>query len=103
MSGLHLFEGFGVELEYMIVDAATLDVAPVADRLISAAEAGRHVLGPAPTEAVEAEIERGPLAWSNELVLHVIEFKTNGPARALEPLAPLFQADVVAANALLGT
>ena len=103
MSGLHLFEGFGVELEYMIVDAASLDVAPVADRLISAAEAGRGALGPAPTGAVEAEIERGPLSWSNELVLHVIEFKTNGPARSLVGLAAHFQADIGAANALLAT
>ena len=28
---LHLFEAFGVELEYMIVDARTLDVRPIAD------------------------------------------------------------------------
>ena len=33
---LSLFEGFGIELEYMIVDAETLDVKPIADRLIEA-------------------------------------------------------------------
>ena len=87
---LGLFEGFGVELEYMIVDRRTLEVRPVADALIRAA-AG----------APEAEIERGELAWSNELALHLIEFKTNGPAARLEGLASLFQESVAEANALL--
>ncbi len=32
--GLHLFGGFGIELEYMIVDRETLSVLPVADRLL---------------------------------------------------------------------
>ncbi len=33
---LHLFEAFGVELEYMIVDRRTLAVRPIADRLLAA-------------------------------------------------------------------
>jgi glutamate---cysteine ligase / carboxylate-amine ligase len=77
---LHLFEAVGVELEYMIVDARTLAVMPAADRVLAAA-AGTIV----------SEVELGPLAWSNELVLHVIELKTNGPARRLSGLGPLFQ------------
>jgi gamma-glutamyl:cysteine ligase YbdK (ATP-grasp superfamily) len=87
---LGLFEAFGVELEYMIVDRRTLDVKPVADELLRAA-AG----------TLEAEIERGELAWSNELALHVVEFKTNGPSRHLDGLARRFQAAVADANALL--
>ena len=87
---LGLFEGFGVELEYMIVDRETLDVRPVADALIGAAAGG-----PA------AEIERGDMAWSNELALHLIEFKTNGPAARLEDLTPRFQQSVADANSLL--
>jgi gamma-glutamyl:cysteine ligase YbdK (ATP-grasp superfamily) len=75
---LGLFEGYGVEIEYMIVDADTLDVRPIADQ----------VLGE------EAEVDCGALAWSNELVLHVIELKTNGPAPDLAPLADHFQRDV---------
>ncbi|MDH3297844.1 MAG: glutamate-cysteine ligase family protein [Gemmatimonadota bacterium] len=75
---LHLFEGYGVEIEYMIVDAGTLDVRPLADQVLGG----------------EAEIDSGALAWSNELVLHVIELKTNGPAPDLAPLADLFQRDV---------
>ncbi|KAA3625473.1 MAG: glutamate--cysteine ligase [Proteobacteria bacterium] len=77
---LGLFEGFGIEIEYMIVDAERLDVLPVADDVIRAA-AGSYVNG----------VERGDLAWSNELALHVIEMKTNGPAPALGPLPKLFQ------------
>ena len=80
---LGLFEGYGVELEYMIVDAETLDVRPIADRVI-AAEHG----------SIEKEIERGAFAWSNELARHVIEFKTNGPAAGLAGLAEGFEREV---------
>lgn len=89
MTRLGLFEGFGVELEYMLVDAATLDVLPVADRVLAAA-AG----------APAADVELGATAWSNELALHVLEMKTNGPAPALAGLAGLFQADVARAREL---
>jgi gamma-glutamyl:cysteine ligase YbdK (ATP-grasp superfamily) len=87
---LRLFEAVGVEIEYMIVDRETLDLEPVCDRLIES------VAG----EAV-SELERGPVAWSNELVLHVLEFKTNGPTRDLASCAGLFHGEVVAANAAL--
>jgi gamma-glutamyl:cysteine ligase YbdK (ATP-grasp superfamily) len=43
---------------------------------------------------VEAEVEFGPIAWSNELVLHVIELKTNGPSPRLNGLAQHFQENV---------
>ena len=85
MSGrLGLFEAFGIELEYMIVDRETLSVKPVADRLMDAVSPGD----------VEAEVEFGPIAWSNELVLHVIELKTNGPSPRLTGLAQHFQQNV---------
>jgi gamma-glutamyl:cysteine ligase YbdK (ATP-grasp superfamily) len=74
--GLHLFEGYGVEIELMIVERESLAVLPISDKLIFS------VVG-----AYESEIERGPICWSNELVLHVIELKTNGPAPRLEGLA----------------
>ena len=80
---LSLFAGYGIELEYMIVDGRSGDVLPVADRLL-AKEAGQVV----------STVERGDAAWSNELVLHVIELKTNGPAAGLEPLAGLFLREV---------
>jgi carboxylate-amine ligase len=87
---LSLFEGYGIEIEYMIVDARTLDVRPIADRLI-AAEHG----------SVENEIERGAFAWSNELARHVIEIKTNGPTAGLEELARGFAAETARIDALL--
>ncbi len=79
----HLFEVVGLELEYMIADRASLDVEPIADQLIQA-ECG----------AIESEIEVGEIAWSNELVLHVIELKTNGPARGVAGLGAAFQHSV---------
>jgi glutamate---cysteine ligase / carboxylate-amine ligase len=87
---LGLFQGFGVELEYMIVDAESLDVRPVADRLM--ARVGGEMV---------SEVELGPLAWSNELALHVLEMKTNGPAPRLEGLAELFHRAVQRANGVL--
>jgi len=92
VSRLGLFAGFGVELEYMLVDAASLDVLPAADRLLEKAAGGPC--------APCSEVALGATAWSNELVLHVLEMKTNGPAPGLAGLASLFQADVKRANAL---
>jgi glutamate---cysteine ligase / carboxylate-amine ligase len=89
-SAFGLFEAYGVELEYMIVDSHTLDVRPIADRLIEA-ENG----------AIENEIERGAFAWSNELARHVVEIKTNGPARELAGLARGFASETARIDALL--
>ncbi|HPF38423.1 MAG TPA: glutamate-cysteine ligase family protein [Phycisphaerae bacterium] len=86
----HLFDCFGVELEYMIVDAKTLDVFPASDRVLHA------IAG-----AYESEVEMGELSWSNELALHVIELKTNGPAGKLTDLAEKFDADVRRINEIL--
>jgi glutamate---cysteine ligase / carboxylate-amine ligase len=77
-----LFEAYGIELEYMIVDHASLDVRAIADRL----------LGP------EGDVTEGPVTWSNELALHVIELKTTDPARTLSGLGALFQENVQEMN-----
>jgi gamma-glutamyl:cysteine ligase YbdK (ATP-grasp superfamily) len=90
VSPLGLFEGFGVELEFMVVDAETLSVLPVVDRILGS------VAG-----SIVSEVDMGPLAWSNELVLHVVELKTNGPASTLHGLDALFQADVQRINEIL--
>ncbi len=87
---LRAFEGVGIEIEYMLVDRVSLAVAPLADRLIEAA-----------CGSIESELARGPLAWSNELCLHLIEVKTNGPAPRFAPLPALFQSEVAAIDALL--
>ncbi|GGK67941.1 glutamate-cysteine ligase family protein [Rufibacter glacialis] len=87
---LGLFAGYGVEMEYMIVDRDTLQVRPMSDQVLQA-EAGH----------LTSDVERGAMAWSNELVLHVLELKTNGPAPALAPLAQMFHSEVVRVNQLL--
>jgi gamma-glutamyl:cysteine ligase YbdK (ATP-grasp superfamily) len=87
---LGLFEAVGVELEYMIVASRGLAVMPVADEVLRAA-AGEIV----------SEVAMGPLAWSNELCLHVIELKTNGPAPGLAGLSAAFAGDVARINAIL--
>lgn len=83
---LALFEGFGIELEYMIVDAETLAVKPIADKLIHG-ETGAY-----------DDVVRGPIGWSNELVAHVIELKTNGPAASLGELWRPFADEVAYIN-----
>lgn len=87
---LSLFTGHGIEIEYMIVDRDRLDVLPLTDRVLHAV-AGDYV----------EEVARGDIAWSNELVLHVIELKCNGPARDLAGLAAAFQREVAAVDAML--
>jgi gamma-glutamyl:cysteine ligase YbdK (ATP-grasp superfamily) len=89
-SPLHLFQGFGVELEYMIVDADTLAVLPVADEVLRAV-AGEYV----------SDVERGPVSWSNELALHVLELKTTEPVHSFEGVADAFQASVREINDIL--
>lgn len=75
-----LFEAFGIELEYMLVDSETLDVRPVADEVLS-------LMAGKPT----GDVEIGPITWSNELALHVIELKTTQPAKRLRPLPSQFE------------
>jgi gamma-glutamyl:cysteine ligase YbdK (ATP-grasp superfamily) len=89
---LRLFEGYGIELEYMIVDRETLDVRPIADQLLRAASGGSEWV---------ADVEQGDVGWSNELALHVIELKTSAPARSLEGLPQAFGTSLQRANALL--
>lgn len=87
---LHAFAGYGIELEYMIVDRQTLSVMPIADSLLRAA-AGESA----------SEVGRGRFGWSNEIVLHLVELKNARPDPALEPLAAGFQAEVNSINRLL--
>jgi gamma-glutamyl:cysteine ligase YbdK (ATP-grasp superfamily) len=87
---LGLFAAYGVEIEYAIVAADSLDVLPISDEVLRAGG----------SEYV-SEIEKGALNWSNELVLHVLELKTAGPAPRLEPLTAEFQEHVGLVNARL--
>lgn len=87
---LHLFEGYGIELEYMIVDLTTLNVKPLADALI------KHVEG-----VVVSEINNGTMSWCNELVTHVIEIKTSNPEKTILGLEAEFQHNVQKINGIL--
>jgi len=86
-----LFSVFGVELEYMLVDAESLDVCPVAERLLCDS-----------TGAPTGEVSRDGIDWSNELVAHVVELKTADPVPQLSGLAERFQAEVREVNRRLG-
>ncbi|PKL36236.1 MAG: glutamate--cysteine ligase [Spirochaetae bacterium HGW-Spirochaetae-1] len=87
---LRLFDGFGIEVEYMIVHRETLKVLPVTDWLL------KEVSG-----AYNNEVEMGDLGWSNELVMHVVELKTSGTVPTLGGLHISFMKDIRRINDLL--
>ncbi|OGV51777.1 MAG: glutamate--cysteine ligase [Legionellales bacterium RIFCSPHIGHO2_12_FULL_42_9] len=80
MSKYSLFSVIGLEIEYMLVDRDTLDIRPISDVILTSL-AGRQC-----NEAI-----LGDIAVSNELVLHVVELKHNGPQPITAPLAHQFQ------------
>lgn len=82
---LPAFAGYGIELEYMIVDLDTLAVMPIADKLLQGV----------------SDVDRGPFGWSNEIVLHLVELKNCRPDAAIESLVAGFQAEVNSVNRLL--
>ncbi|HJS75509.1 MAG TPA: glutamate-cysteine ligase family protein, partial [Vicinamibacteria bacterium] len=87
---LHLFEGYGVEIEYMLVSIEDLSIVAASDRALESL-AGE----------VTNEAEVDTCAWSNELVLHVLELKNIEPAPALAPLGDVFSGHVRRMNAIL--
>tara|TARA_R110002049_G_scaffold209737_1_gene380631 strand:- start:568 stop:1794 length:1227 start_codon:yes stop_codon:yes gene_type:complete len=86
----HLFEVYGIELEYMLVKNDTFKVAPQVDELLTR-KAGELI----------ADIENGDIAWSNELVAHVVELKTNGPTKSTDDLAEKFYKNILEIDTLL--
>ncbi|WP_028388558.1 carboxylate-amine ligase [Legionella fairfieldensis] len=68
MSDYPLFSVLGIEIEYMLVDKTSLDIRPQSDVILTAL-AGELV----------NEVKLGDTALSNELVMHVVELKNNGP------------------------
>ncbi|SFL68851.1 carboxylate-amine ligase [Nitrosomonas communis] len=80
---LPAFSSYGIELEYMIVDRESLSVLPIADEVLHKLS-GKYV----------SEVECGRLAWSNELVLHLLELKNAEPEPNIESLAVLFQKEI---------
>lgn len=107
----HLLERAGFEVEYTIVDSASLEVRPFADKLLMGAAclqgsgAGEELKGGAGTVQVPADVERDQITWSNELVNHVIEMKLGEPTtpESIKSGKPVswFAAEVQKANELL--
>ncbi len=89
-SRLHLFQGYGVELEYMIVDRDTLEVKSISDELL------KNQL-----DEYGSDFENGLVTWSNELVLHVIELKSTKPELDFEALRLSFHENVKLINNIL--
>lgn len=87
---LHLFQGYGIELEYMLVDCDTLAIKPITDELL------KHELG-----QYASDFENGIVTWSNELVLHVVELKSTKPEGNLNGLEHAFAENVEKINAIL--
>ncbi len=83
----HTFSQFGIEIEYMIVDVESLDLLPVSDKIL------RDTSG-----NIANSVEHGPITWSNELVMHVLEFKTSQPAKSLEGLVESFHQSILDAE-----
>lgn len=86
----HLFEVYGIELEYMLVNRKSLKISPSVDRLM-VLKSGE----------VTSDVENGKIEWSNELVAHVVELKTNGPTADMENLDELFSENISEVNELL--
>lgn len=82
---LSLFNGFGIEIEYMIVKLHNLDIAPIADILLL------------------EEASNNDICYSNELALHLIELKTNGPKQNLAELPTIFNEHIRQLNQQLAS
>ena len=89
-SPLGLFDGFGIELEYMIAKSDTMNISPVADALMFGM-----------TGNYSGEVDRPKVSWSNELVSHVLELKTSGPTPTLKSLDQDFMVEIRDINARL--
>jgi gamma-glutamyl:cysteine ligase YbdK (ATP-grasp superfamily) len=84
MSNYPIFSVIGIEIEYMLVDKETLDIQPKSDVLL------RQLAGQFVNEVV-----LGDIVASNELVLHVLELKNNGPKPPHHPIAQQFQQAII--------
>ncbi|MCB9622561.1 MAG: glutamate--cysteine ligase [Sandaracinus sp.] len=84
----HLFEGFGVEIEWTIVDTATLLPTPLAHVLLGESRADRAFERP-----------RGLARWAGELVRHQVEVAAQ--SKKLEGLGDFFEAEAAAMNDVL--
>lgn len=104
----HLFQAFGIELEYMVVDRVTLAVRPIVDTLLRKAAAlpgavveSEAVAGQADEVTLDASGGGAAISVGNELTAHVLEFKVAQPAGTLVGLDTSFHRAIGVLNALL--
>jgi gamma-glutamyl:cysteine ligase YbdK (ATP-grasp superfamily) len=90
MSNFPIYSVLGLEIEYMLVDKDTLNIQPKSDLILSAL-AGE----------LTNEVTLGDIAISNELVMHVLELKNNGPKPPDAPIAEHFQHTILKLHPLL--
>ncbi len=90
MPNYSLFSVLGIEIEYMLVNRVSLDVQPLSDVILKTL-AGHQV----------NNFELGDIEISNELVMHVIELKNNGPRPPEEPIANHFHQAILKLQPLL--
>ena len=88
MTNYKLWQKYGIEMEYMIVDRDTLDVLPRADVPLGRDKNGEQL----------SDVEHGPIGLSNELVSHVLELKCASPVDSLKNLGKTFHKEVLVAN-----
>lgn len=88
---LHLFEAYGVELEYMIVNRDTLDVMPVADELL-------RLLARKPQGQYVNDVTADGMGMANEFVKHVVELRNEKPSPSFDGLHALYQREVERMN-----
>lgn len=84
----NLFERFGIELEYMIVDRDSLQVVPRADIVLGKDKNGNFL----------SEIKRGNVGLSNELVAHVVELKCANPISSFAGWSKAFHKEIIYIN-----
>mgnify|MGYP004456906117 FL=1 len=84
----HIFERFGLELEYMIVSKDSEKVLPKVDAVLGKDEKGENL----------SDVEHGQVGLSNELVSHVLEFKCAEPTETLDGWDEKFHREILSAN-----
>jgi gamma-glutamyl:cysteine ligase YbdK (ATP-grasp superfamily) len=89
-SPLHLFQAYGIELEYMIVDKETLQAKSISDELLKV-ELAQY----------GSDFENGMVTWSNELVMHVIEIKSTKPEANFNSMEYAFAENILRINKIL--
>ena len=88
MSNYKIWERFGVEMEFMIVDRDTLQVLPRADVPLGKDKDGNQL----------SDVEYDDIGLSNELVSHVLEFKCAHPKSTFDGLGKRFFHEIRRAN-----